>query len=99
MKSVWDFSVRGVWGEHSLFQNDNNYGGPDCAAQYSLEFRFISALLLVSRRKNTNDLYFVRPYLSFSSSVKGSAYGTENSPRDKNSCRRKICLHQTGLRL
>ena len=48
MKSIWDLSVRGVWGENSQFPNDMNYGGPDCAVQYSLLYRWSWALILVS---------------------------------------------------
>ena len=60
MKSVWDFSVRGVWGEHSQFPNDMNYGGPECAEQYSWTFRFVWAVILVSQQLVHNSWFLIQ---------------------------------------
>ena len=42
-----DVLVRGAWGEHAVINNDFN-GGPVCAAQSTIEFKFIVTLICVS---------------------------------------------------
>ena len=48
MKYWYDALMRGVWGEHSPYGNNINYGGPDCTKEASWEFKLCVNLLLVS---------------------------------------------------
>ena len=47
MKTIWEFSLRGVYGEHAKVQN-LNYGGPECAAMLPDDFKIFANLALVS---------------------------------------------------
>lgn len=40
--------LRGVWGEHAKLANNMNYGGPDCAAEAPVYFKWLCTLSLVS---------------------------------------------------
>ena len=44
---IWKYTVSGVWGENSPFNNDF-YGGVHCAEQSSNTFRILVVLSLVS---------------------------------------------------
>ena len=47
MKSISDALVGGIWGPNSKFGNNLNYGGPDCAAEASIEFKLAFMLVMI----------------------------------------------------
>ena len=47
MKSFYDALMRGVWGEHSQFNGDLNYGGPECANESTPMFKIAVNLALM----------------------------------------------------
>ena len=46
---IWKYTVSGVWGDNSPFNNDF-YGGLNCAEQSTYTFRILVVLSLVSQK-------------------------------------------------